>query len=76
MNGTQPSSMIYYRGCTDLGCERCLIGELMFGEHRVDFFKRKNVLIKEDIHQYSIVQGDFVLAHFDKEWVEAQNQYQ
>jgi len=72
----QPSSLIYYKGCTTLGCERCLIGELMFEEDKKDFFKRKNILIQEDIHYYNIVQSDELLAQFDKEWVEAQGQYQ
>lgn len=75
-HGTQPSSMIYYKGCIDLGCERCLIGEFMFGENKEDFFKRKNIIIQEDIKEYRIVQDKLVLAKFDKEWVEAQGQYQ
>ena len=76
VHGTQPSSMIYYKGCSDLECERCLIGELMFGEGKEDFFKRKNVLIQEDIHYYYVVQGEETLAKFNKEWVEKQGQYQ
>jgi len=72
----RPTSMIYYKGCADLGCERCFIGELMFEESKEDFFKRKNIIIHENIHEYQIKQEDLVLAKFDKEWVEAQGQYQ
>jgi hypothetical protein len=76
MHGTEPSSMIYYKGCSNLGCNQYLIGELMFGEDKENFFKRKNILIQEDIKEYRIVQDELVLAKFDKEWVETQGQYQ
>lgn len=76
INRTQRSSYIYYRGCTKLGCERCLIGELMFGENKEDFFERKGIFIEEDIHEYRIIQGDTILARYDKEWIEAQGTYQ
>jgi len=75
-HGTKSSSMIYYKGSDEFNSEQCLIGEFMFGESTQDFFKRKNILIKEDIHNYTVVQNDLVLSKFDKDWVEAQGQYQ
>ena len=75
-NGAQPSCYVYYKGCNKLGCERCLIGELMFGEDKYDFFIRKAIIIQEDIHEYRIVQGEEVLASYDKEWVNKQGRYQ
>lgn len=55
--------------------DKYLIGELMYGEDKIDFFKRKNILIKETLENYSIVQDDFVLAVYDKEWIKLQGLY-
>lgn len=71
-----PTSMIYYKGCNDLKCDRYLIGQLLAGQSINNFFKEKGILIKEDIFCYKIVQEDVVLASFNKEWVERQGQYQ
>jgi hypothetical protein len=47
----------------------------MYGEDKIDFFKRKNILIKETLENYSIVQDNFVLAVYDKEWIKLQGLY-
>lgn len=56
--------------------EKYLIGELLFGEDKTDFFKRKNISIKETIENYTLVQNDFVLATYDKDWINKQGVYQ
>lgn len=70
---TEPSSYIYYHNKQTN--KKYLIGEFMFGENKEDFFKRKNILIKETLKEYSVLQDDLVLATYDKEWVEKQNVY-
>ena len=76
INGTEPSCFVYYKGCTKIGCERCLIGEMMYGEGREEFFIRKGIFVDEDIHEYRLVQNNIVLARYDKEWMEQQETYQ
>lgn len=71
--GTEPSSYIYYHNKQTN--QRYLIGEFMFGEGKEDFFKRKNILIKETLKEYTVRQDDLVLAIYDKDWVEKQNVY-
>jgi hypothetical protein len=56
--------------------EKYLIGEFMFGEDKISFFKRKNILIKETIENYSIVQDDLILAFYNKDWINKQGVYQ
>lgn len=74
--GNMGSCLVYYKGCDELKCKEYLIGELMAGETKINFFKRKGIEISEDIKRYKIKQKDRTLAKFDKEWVEAQGQYQ
>lgn len=71
-----PSCLVYYKGCEDEKCKKYLIGEILFGELKIDFFKRKGIIIEEDIKRYRIKQKDRTLVKFDKEWVEVQGQYQ
>lgn len=78
VNGTEPSSLVYYinKQNDSLNNSKYLIGEFMFGEDKIEFFKRKNIFIRETLKEYSIVQEDFVLATYDKEWINKQGVYQ
>lgn len=75
VHGTEPSCYIYYRDKNNSD-SKYLIGEFMFGEDKIQFFKRKGILIKESIENYQIVQEERVLAVYDKEWIEEQRVYQ
>jgi hypothetical protein len=75
VHGTEPSCYIYYRDKNN-NDSKYLIGEFMFGEDKIQFFKRKGILIKESIENYQIVQEERVLAVYDKEWIEEQRVYQ
>lgn len=74
-NGTEPSSYVYYINNESETHKKYLIGEFLFGEDKIEFFKRKNILIQETIGNYTIMQGDLLLATYDKEWVEKQGVY-
>lgn len=73
IHGTEPSSYIYYHNKQTN--QKYLIGEFMFGENKEEFFKRKNIVIKETLQEYNVKQDDLILATYDKEWVEKQNVY-
>lgn len=75
VHGTEPSSYIYYIDKNNSE-SKYLIGEFMFGEDKIDFFKRKGIFIKETIECYQIVQEEKILATYNKEWIEKQGVYQ
>lgn len=78
IHGTEPSSLVYYinKKNDSLDKDKYLIGEFMFGENKVDFFKRKGIFIKETLKEYTIVQEELILATYDKDWINKQGIYQ
>jgi len=74
-NSAEPSSYLYYFGQFNGSVKNYLIGELMFGENLVTFFKRKHIFIVENIQGYTFVQQDLILASYTKDWIETQPTY-